>query len=188
VVIIDNLSRRKIDLDLGCSSLTPIASPEVRVDTWNAMSGREPIRFVNLDLAVEYERFVAMIVKERPDTMVHFAEQRAAPYSQKTPATKRYTVNNNVGATHNVLCGIVESGLDVHLVHLGTMGVYGYGNSGGEIPEGYIDVKLPGGRDKNILHPSYPGSVYHATKCLDAVLFQFYAKNDLLRLTDLHQV
>mgnify|MGYP003684201595 CR=1 FL=1 len=70
----------------------------------------------------------------------------------------------------------------------GTMGVYGYGNSGGEIPEGYIDVTLPGGRERSILHPSYPGSVYHATKCLDAVLFQFYAKNDLLRLTDLHQV
>jgi UDP-sulfoquinovose synthase len=119
--------------------------------------------------------------------MVHFAEQRAAPYSQRNAATKRYTVDNNVGATHNVLCGIVESGLDIHLVHLGTMGVYGYGNSGGEIPEGYIDVTLPGNRQKTILHPAYPGSVYHTTKCLDALLFQFYAKNDLLRLTDLHQ-
>ena len=92
---------------------------QVRVATWNSISNREPIRFVNLDLAVEYDRFVQMIKEERPDTMVHFAEQRAAPYSQKTPATKRYTVNNNVGATHNVLCGIVESGLDIHLVHLG---------------------------------------------------------------------
>ena len=99
----------------------------------------------------------------------------------------RYTVENNIGATHNVLCGIVESGLDVHLVHLGTMGVYGYGNSGGAIPEGYIDVVLPGNRAKKILHPAYPGSIYHTTKCLDALLFQFYAKNDLLRLTDLHQ-
>ena len=67
------------------------------------------------------------------------------------------------------------------------MGVYGYGNSGGEIPEGYIDVILPGDRKKKILHPAYPGSIYHTTKCLDALLFQFYAKNDLLRLTDLHQ-
>jgi len=85
------------------------------------------------------------------------------------------------------VCAIVESGVDVHLVHLGTMGVYGYGNSGGKIPEGYIDVILPGGRERNILHPAYPGSVYHATKCLDALLFQFYAKNDELRITDLHQ-
>jgi len=128
-----------------------------------------------------------LIKEEKPDTIIHFAEQRAAPYSQRTPKTKRYTVDNNVSGTHNVLCAIVESGLDIHLVHLGTMGVYGYGTSGGEIPEGYIDVVLPGGRESKILHPAYPGSVYHTTKCLDALLFQFYNKNDGVRITDLHQ-
>jgi len=186
VVIIDNLSRRKIDVELGCDSLTPISSPEVRVETWTELTGKQ-MRFEYMDVAQEYDRFLQMIKDEKPDTMVHFAEQRAAPYSMKNGATKRYTVENNLGGTHNALCAIVESGIDVHLVHLGTMGVYGYGNSGGEIPEGYIDVILPGDRKKNILHPAYPGSVYHATKCLDALLFQFYAKNDQLRLTDLHQ-
>jgi UDP-sulfoquinovose synthase len=186
VMIIDDLSRRKIDVELGASSLTPISTPEVRVATWNEMSGND-LKYVYMDLAEEYDRFLQLIKDERPDTMVHFAEQRAAPYSMKNGATKRYTIENNMGATHNALCAIVESGQDVHLVHLGTMGVYGYGNSGGEIPEGYIDVELPGGRKKNILHPAYPGSVYHATKCLDAILFQFYAKNDQLRVTDLHQ-
>jgi UDP-sulfoquinovose synthase len=67
------------------------------------------------------------------------------------------------------------------------MGVYGYGTSGGEIPEGYLDVILPGGRPTTILHPAYPGSIYHLTKCLDALVFQFYNKNDGLRVTDLHQ-
>jgi len=186
VVIVDNLSRRKIDVELGCASLTPIASMDDRISTWKEVSGKD-IRFVYLDLAKEYDRFVQILREEKPDTMVHFAEQRAAPYSMKNPLTKRYTVDNNIGATHNVLCGVVESGLDIHLVHLGTMGVYGYGNSGGEIPEGYIDVVLPGGRERNILHPAYPGSIYHTTKCLDALLFQYYAKNDKLRLTDLHQ-
>jgi UDP-sulfoquinovose synthase len=186
VVIVDNLSRRKIDVELGCSSLTPITSPETRVEVWKQLTGKE-IRFVYLDLATEYDRFAQMLKDEKPDAMVHFAEQRAAPYSMKNAMTKRYTIDNNLGATHNVLCAITESGLDIHLVHLGTMGVYGYGNSGGEIPEGYIDVILPGNREKKILHPAYPGSIYHATKCLDALLFQFYAKNDLLRLTDLHQ-
>jgi len=85
------------------------------------------------------------------------------------------------------LAAVVEADCNTHVVHLGTMGVYGYGNSGGEIPEGYIDVVLPGGRDSRILHPAYPGSVYHTTKCLDALLFQFYAKNDGVRVTDLHQ-
>jgi UDP-sulfoquinovose synthase len=186
VVIIDDLSRRKIDVELGASSLTPISTPEVRVATWKEQTGKD-VKYVYMDLQNEYDRFLKLINDEKPNTMVHFAEQRAAPYSMKNGATKRYTIENNMGATHNALCAIVESGLDVHLVHLGTMGVYGYGNSGGEIPEGYIDVMLPGGREKNILHPAYPGSIYHSTKCLDAILFQFYAKNDQLRITDLHQ-
>lgn len=186
VIIIDNLSRRKIDVELGCSSLTPIVSPEERVATWHELTGKT-IRYEYMDIAQEYDRFTQFLKDEEPDTIVHFAEQRAAPYSMRNAACKRYTIENNLGATHNVLCGIVESGVDIHLVHLGTMGVYGYGNSGGEIPEGYIDVILPGDRKKKILHPAYPGSIYHTTKCLDALLFQFYAKNDQLRLTDLHQ-
>lgn len=186
VVIVDNLSRRKIDLELECESLTPIQSITDRLSAWRDTSGRI-VRFVYMDVATEYHRLLDLILREKPDAIVHFAEQRAAPYSMKGSRQKRYTVDNNVSGTHNVLSAIVESGLDVHVVHLGTMGVYGYGTSGGEIPEGYIDVILPGGRPSRILHPSYPGSVYHATKCLDQILFQFYQKNDALRITDLHQ-
>lgn len=186
VIIVDNLSRRKIDLELECDSLTPIQSMTQRITAWRAVTGRE-MRFVLMDVAQEYDRLLDLIVREKPDAVVHFAEQRAAPYSMKGSRQKRYTVDNNVSGTHNLLAAVVESGLDVHVVHLGTMGVYGYGTSGGEIPEGYINVILPGGRESRILHPSYPGSVYHATKCLDQILFQFYQKNDSLRITDLHQ-
>jgi UDP-sulfoquinovose synthase len=81
--------------------------------------------------------------------------------------------------------------MDIALVHLGTMGVYGYGWSGSApIPEGYLTVKVPtpdGDIDREILHPANPGSVYHLTKTLDQLLFAFYAKNDELRITDLHQ-
>jgi UDP-sulfoquinovose synthase len=105
----------------------------------------------------------------------------------KNSRAKRYTIDNNLSGTNNLLSAIIESELDVHVVHLGTMGVYGYGTSGGEIPEGYLDVVLPGGRESSILHPANPGSVYHLTKCLDALCFQFYNKNDGLRVTDLHQ-
>lgn len=186
VVIVDNLSRRNIDTELGCDSLTPIQPPEVRVEAWKEATGKD-IKFVNLDVAKEYELLVQLIKDEKPDSIVHFAEQRAAPYSMKTSKSKRYTVDNNVGGSNNLCCAVIDSEVDAHIVHLGTMGVYGYGTSGGEIPEGYIDVVLPGGRDANILHPAHPGSVYHATKCLDALLFQFYQKNDNLRVTDLHQ-
>lgn len=190
VVIVDNLSRRNIDNELGAASLTPIATVETRLAAWLEVSGRE-IGFVNLDLAREYERFLKLLETERPDAIVHFAEQRAAPYSMKSPRHKRYTVENNVGATHNVLCAVVESGQDIHLAHLGTMGVYGYGTAGMKIPEGYLDIEVTtetGERvQQQILYPTNPGSIYHMTKTQDQLLFAFYNKNDGVRVTDLHQ-
>lgn len=186
IIVVDNLSRRKIDVELGCDSLTPITNIEDRCKVWNRVSGKN-LRFKYLDLQTDYAELLQFLKEEKPDTVVHFAEQRAAPYSMKDGRRKRYTIDNNISGTHNLLCAIVESGLDIHVVHLGTMGVYGYGTSGGEIPEGYLDVTLPGGRPAKILHPASPGSVYHLTKCLDALIFQFYNKNDGLRVTDLHQ-
>src|ERR1035438_5277775 len=190
VIVVDNLSRREIDLELEVESLTPIRPMGERIRTWKELTGKE-IGFVNLDLAEEYERFLGLLRDERPDAIVHFGEQRAAPYSMRNAAAKRYTVDNNVRGTHNVLVAIVESGLDIALVHLGTMGVYGYGWSGSApIPEGYLTVKVPtpdGELEREILHPANPGSVYHLTKTLDQLMFSFYAKNDQLRITDLHQ-
>ncbi|MEB3303624.1 MAG: NAD-dependent epimerase/dehydratase family protein [Cyanobacteriota bacterium] len=191
VVIVDNLSRRKIDIDLGVESLTPIATLRDRLTAWEQVGGR-PIRFTHLDIAKNYELLLELLRKERPDAVVHFAEQRAAPYSMKSSATKRYTVDNNVNGTHNLLAAIVESGQDIHIVHLGTMGVYGYGSHrGATIPEGYLTVEVPqpdGSRfTEKILHPANPGSVYHMTKTLDQLLFFYYNKNDNIRITDLHQ-
>jgi UDP-sulfoquinovose synthase len=191
VVIVDNLSRRKIDIDLGVESLTPIATIRDRLTAWEQVGGR-PIRFEHLDIAKNYEQLLALLRQERPNAVVHFAEQRAAPYSMKSSATKRYTVDNNVNGTHNLLAAIVESGEDIHIVHLGTMGVYGYGSHrGATIPEGYLTVEVPqadGSRfTEKILHPANPGSVYHMTKTLDQLLFFYYNKNDNIRITDLHQ-
>jgi UDP-sulfoquinovose synthase len=96
-----------------------------------------------------------------------------------------------MNATHNVLAAIVDSELDTHVVHLGTMGVYGYGAAGIKIPEGYLRVKIEAedGTDveQEILYPANPGSVYHMTKTQDQLLFAFYNKNDGIRVTDLHQ-
>ncbi len=122
---------------------------------------------------------------------MHFAEQRAAPYSMKSSWHKRYTVNNNVNATHNLLAALVEAELDTHVVHLGTMGVYGYGTAGVKIPEGYLRVRIDTDDgdevEQEILYPVNPGSVYHMTKTQDQLLFAFYNKNDGTRVTDLHQ-
>src|SRR5580658_1571042 len=190
VTILDNLSRRNIDNELEVQSLTPIRPIGERVRVWEEVTGR-PIGFVNLDLATEYDRLVRVIEDIQPDAIVHFAEQRAAPYSMRSEKTKRYTVDNNVRATHNLLTALVTTGIDAPLAHLGTMGVYGYGWSGSApIPEGYLTVKVPtpdGELEREILHPANPGSVYHMTKTLDQLMFAFYAKNDGLRITDLHQ-
>ena len=190
VVIVDNLSRRAIEHELEAYSLTPIAPLGTRLNVWRELGGRE-IAFARVDVAREYERLLGLIVAERPDAIVHFAEQRAAPYSMKSSRHKRYTVDNNLNATHNVLAAIVESGLDVHLAHLGTMGVYGYGTAGMKIPEGYLPVEVTtedGTRVRQeILYPANPGSIYHMTKTQDQLFFAYYAKNDGLRITDLHQ-
>lgn len=189
-MIVDNLSRRYIDIILEVDSLTPITNVGERISAWYEVSGRS-IDFVNLDLAEEYDRLVSLLKEFRPDAIVHFAEQRAAPYSMKSPQTKRYTVDNNVRGTSNLLCALVEAGIDAHIAHLGTMGVYGYGWSGSApIPEGYLTVKVAtpeGDIDREILHPANPGSIYHMTKTLDQLMFAFYAKNDGIRVTDLHQ-
>lgn len=189
VVIVDNLSRRAIDLELEVESLTPIRPIGERIRVWEELTNKK-IGFYNFTVGQDYDRLVKMIEDEKPDAIVHFAEQRAAPYSMKSARHKRYTVNNNLNATNDVLAAIVETGQDIHLVHLGTMGVYGYGTAGMKIPEGYLKVKIDtpeGESEQEILYPTNPGSIYHLTKSQDQLLFQFYAKNDQLQITDLHQ-
>ncbi len=190
VAIVDNLSRREIDIELEVDSLTPIKPIGTRLAAWQEITGRE-ITFYRFDVAENYRVMLDLLNEFRPDAVVHFAEQRAAPYSMKSSYHKRYTVNNNVGATHNLLAAVVESGLDCHIVHLGTMGVYGYGTAGIKIPEGYLRIKIDtddGGQvEQEILYPVNPGSVYHMTKTQDQLMFAFYNKNDGIRVTDLHQ-
>lgn len=189
VIIVDNLSRRKIDVELECDSLTPIQPINKRIEVWKKLTGKN-IDFQYIDLSEHYHRILTLLKEVQPKAVVHFAEQRAAPYSMKGSVHKRYTVNNNTNATHNILCAIVESGLDIHMVHLGTTGVYGYSSVGMEIPEGYLNVKVDvDGEEKRleIPYPPQPGSIYHMTKTMDALMFNYYNKNDDLRITDLHQ-
>ncbi|UMG93043.1 NAD-dependent epimerase/dehydratase family protein [Nocardioides sp. TF02-7] len=190
VAIVDNLSRRKIDIELECESLTPIRPMGERLRAWKEVSGND-IAFHDIDVAVNYQRLLDLLESWQPEAVVHFAEQRAAPYSMKSSRHKRYTVSNNLNATNNLLAAVVESGLDIHVVHLGTMGVYGYGTAGMKIPEGYLQVKVDAGEagliEQEILYPANPGSIYHMTKTQDQLLFAYYNKNDHIRVTDLHQ-
>ena len=191
ITIVDNLSRRRIDEELHCDSLTPISSIEKRVSAWEELTDRK-IEFVNIDIAQNYQGLCEILENVSADAVVHFAEQRAAPYSMKSAREKRYTVSNNVNATHNILCAIVDTQSETHVVHLGTMGVYGYNTLGIELPEGYLTIEAGKGWEgemisREILYPVDPGSIYHLTKCQDQLLFYYYNKNDKVRITDLHQ-
>jgi len=189
ITIVDNLSRRKIDVELETESLTPIVPLSKRIETWKNLTGND-IRFEYMDISDHYHRVLSLLKELNPLSVIHFAEQRAAPYSMRSSFHKRYTVNNNLNATNNILCAIVESGLDIHMVHLGTTGYYGYSSVGMEIPEGYLPIKVDvDGRETEmeIMYPPNPGSVYHLTKCQDAMSFFYFNKNDGIRVTDLHQ-
>jgi UDP-sulfoquinovose synthase len=186
VVIVDNLSRRAIDSELSSSSLTPVASIKDRISAASEIVGN--VSFRMLDIASDPRGLRALIADIRPDVIVHFAEQRAAPYSMISDEERRYTVDNNLVGTHNLCSAIVDIDTSIHLVHLGTMGVYGYNKAFGPIPEGYLDVNIKQTEnDASIYYPPNPGSVYHMTKCLDQMVFQFYNKNWGLKITDLHQ-
>ena len=124
VTIVDNLSRRAIDLELSSGSLTDIASIKDRVQAAKEHVGE--IDFRRLDIVSDHLELVELLREKKPDAIVQFAEQRAAPYSMIGDRERRYTVDNNVSGTHNVCSAIVEVDTNIHLVHLGTMGVYGY--------------------------------------------------------------
>jgi len=189
IAIVDNLSRRRIDGELAIQSLTPIRAVEDRLAAWKEVAG-SAIAFHDITVGKDFDALLALFKSFKPDAIVHFAEQRAAPYSMKSAQHKRYTVDNNLNATNDVLAAMVESGQDIHLVHLGTMGVYGYGVAGMDIPEGYLTIRVDtpaGERRQEILYPANPGSIYHMTKTQDQLFFFFYNKNDGVRITDLHQ-
>ena len=189
VYIFDNLSRRKIDKELRASSLTPIKSIYQRIKVWNKIN-KNKIKFYKIDVSKEILKLESLIKKIRPDTIVHFAEQRSAPYSMIDLKTRNYTLSNNILTNNNILYLIAKLKKNIHLIHLGTMGVYGYDFSKFLLPEGYYKAKLFIKKNiinTKILHPANPGSIYHLTKAQDELLFQFYQKMYDLKITDLHQ-
>lgn len=185
VTIIDNLSRRAIAERLAAPSLTPIASIHDRIKAAQTIGD---IRYEYCDIAIDYGRFRGLLESLKPDAVVHCAEQRSAPYSMLGDTERRYTVHNNTMGTNTLLSLLVELGQRPHIIHLGTMGVYGYNTDFGQTPEGYLDVTIRAtGKDVSIPHPTDPGSIYHMTKVLDHTVLQFYAKNWGFPVTDLHQ-
>ena len=182
VCIADNLSRRRWDEELGTESLTRISDLEVRVSRWEELTGRK------IGAAIgdfTDERFVYEIVDGfKPEALVHYAEQRSAPYSMIDRGHAVFTQVNNVVGTLNLLFVIGELTPDCHLIKLGTMGEYGTPNI--DIEEGYITIEYRG-RTDTLPYPKQPGSYYHLSKVHDSHNIMFACRAWGLRATDLNQ-
>jgi len=182
IAIVDNFSRRHWDFELGVQTLTPIRPLPERLAVWQQLTGRSIETFAG-DVT-DYEFVVSMMQAFEPEAVVHFAEQRSAPYSMIDQKHAVFTQVNNVTGTLNLLFAIREVAPDCHLVKLGTMGEYGTPNI--DIEEGYITIEHNGRRDR-LPYPMQPGSFYHLSKVHDSHNIRFACKIWGLRATDLNQ-
>ena len=182
VAILDNLVRRSYDHELGADSLIPIPSIHERVALWHQLTGKHIQLFVG-DLC-DYTFFEPVFKSFAPDAVVHFGEQRSAPYSMIDRRHAIYTQTNNVVGTMNLLYAIAEHTPDCHLVKLGTMGEYGTPNI--DIEEGYITI-THNGRTDTLPFPKQPGSFYHLSKVHDSHNIMFACRIWGIRATDLNQ-
>ncbi len=182
VAIVDNFLRRQWDRDLEVETLTPIRPLAERVEMWTRLTGN-PIEIFEGDVT-DYEFLSATVREFQPEALVHFAEQRSAPYSMIDREHAVFTQSNNVLGTLNVLFAIKEFQPECHLVKLGTMGEYGTPNI--DIEEGYIAIEHNGRKDV-LPFPKQAGSFYHLSKVHDSHNMLFTCRIWGLRATDLNQ-
>jgi UDP-sulfoquinovose synthase len=182
VGVADNFARRSYDEELGVESLVPIYTLEERLAAWKEISGKELKSYVGdlCDAAFTHQ----MVADFQPEAIVHYAEQRAAPYSMIDQAHAVYTQTNNVVGNLNVMYAIADVDRDIHLVKLGTMGEYGTPNI--DIEEGWIEIEHNGRRDR-MIYPKRPGSFYHCSKVHDSTNIEFGCRIWGMRATDLNQ-
>ncbi|MEW5857456.1 MAG: NAD-dependent epimerase/dehydratase family protein [Cyanobacteriota bacterium] len=182
VGILDSLVRRHWDMQLGADTLTPIAPIQQRLQRWQDLTGKSIDLFIG-DIT-NYEFLSKALHQFEPETIVHFGEQRSAPFSMIDREHAVVTQVNNVVGTLNLLYAIKEDFPDCHLVKLGTMGEYGTPNI--DIEEGYITIEHNGRKD-TLPYPKQPGSMYHLSKVHDSHNIHFACRIWGLRATDLNQ-
>ena len=182
VGIVDSLVRRHWDQTLGIDTLTPIAPIRHRVDRWHQLTGKKIELFVG-DIC-DYPFVQSFMRKFEPEAILHFGEQRSAPFSMIDREHAVMTQVNNVVGNLNLLFAIREFNQAIHLVKLGTMGEYGQPNI--DIEEGYITIRH-NGREDRLPYPMQPGSFYHLSKVHDTHNIRFACKIWGLRATDLNQ-
>lgn len=182
IALVDNFLRRRLHLERGTDSLTPIRSLHERVQAWREVTGKHMALYIG-DLT-NWD-FTAHVFREfRPEAIVHYGQIPSAPYSMISVHTATFTHINNVIGNLHVLYAMRDYTPDAHLIKLGTMGEYGQPNI--DIEEGYIEIEHKGRRDR-LPFPKMPGSMYHLTKVHDSHNIHFACRVWNLRATDLNQ-
>jgi UDP-sulfoquinovose synthase len=182
VAVVDNMARRAWDYEFGAESLIPLSSLQERIATWATFTGKQLPMYIG-DLT-DYT-FLEPVVREfQPEAIVHYGEQRAAPYSMIDRRHAVFTQVNNIVGTMNVLYAMADHVPDCHLVKLGTMGEYGTPNI--DIEEGFITIEYKG-RTDTLPYPKQPGSFYHLSKVHDSHNIMFCCRIWGIRATDLNQ-
>jgi len=182
VAIIDSLIRRHWDNQLDLETLTPIAPLIKRVDVWRSLTRKNIDTYIG-DIC-DNDFLLKSLRAFQPDAIVHFGEQRSAPFSMLSRERAVETQSNNVIGNLNLLFAIRDEFPDCHLVKLGTMGEYGTPNI--DIEEGYINIKH-NGREDRLPFPKLPGSFYHCSKVHDTTNIHLACRIWGLRATDLNQ-
>lgn len=182
VAILDSLVRRHWDAQLCIDTLTPIAPIQTRLQRWKDLTGKSIELFVG-DIN-DYPFLEKSMLQFQPDAVVHFGEQRSAPFSMIDREHAVLTQANNVIGNLNLLYALRDHFPNCHLVKLGTMGEYGTPNI--DIEEGYITIEHNGRKD-TLPYPKQPGSFYHLSKVHDSHNIHFACKIWGLRATDLNQ-
>ncbi|MGD1712151.1 NAD-dependent epimerase/dehydratase family protein [Dapis sp. BLCC M172] len=182
VGILDSMVRRHWDMEIQVETLTPIAPIQKRIQRWKDLTGKKIDLYIG-DIT-NYDFLSKTLRQFEPESIVHFGEQRAAPFSMIDREHAVMTQVNNVVGTLNILYAMKEDFPDAHLVKLGTMGEYGTPNI--DIEEGYITIEHNGRKD-TLPYPKQPGSFYHLSKVHDSHNIHFACKIWGLRATDLNQ-
>lgn len=182
VCVMDNYLRRRLAQETHSESLISPPPLDERARLFHAVSGKR-VEVVIGDCCA-YERLLGVVKSFQPNVVIHYAEQPSAPYSMIDYRSARLTLDNNLGATFNLIWAVLEAAPRCHIVKLGTMGEYGTPNI--DIEEGWITIEHKG-RKGTFLYPRQAGSLYHTTKVLDTDLLWFYVRTYGLQVTDLMQ-
>lgn len=183
VMIVDNLSKRTWEAEMGVEPLVRLSTLQTRVKRWHELTGKKIDLRVS-DIATNHRAVYTILEEYLPDAIVHYAEQPSAPYSMTNREKCVYTQQNNVVGTLNLLFAIRHACPDAHIVKLGTMGEYGTPNI--DIEEGWLNI-THNGRDERVLFPKRPGSFYHLSKVHDSNNLEFACRIWGTRVTDLNQ-